>query len=420
MKSIASQNRNGLLLFPVLLVFFLIIGLMALNIMPLEIQAAEKELRMGVVTSFKMECGRATLKAAQMATEEINAQGGILGRKIKLLSADTESNPEKGIMALKRLVEKDKVDILMGGAVSGIVLAQMDYLKNYNKIFLSVGVSSPLIAKKVTENYDKYKYEFRATINALGMCKAIVEDELALLVKSGYKKFAILREDAAWNRGLVKYLQKGVPKIEGTIVSVVDFDPGTIDFAPIFSKVASSKADVAIPLLAHTDTITLYKQWYEIKAPFRMVGFNNPGLDANYWEKTGGACLSEVNCAWGAILRAVITPKSIPFFDNYLKKFGEPPHGCSPTAYDAVYILADAAQRAKSFKTGVLIKALEATDYVGATGRFVFNKKTHDAIFGPAEYCPFLITQWQKGGKFEIIYPKELATAEFQNPPWLK
>jgi len=420
MKRIIFRKQKRLFVFPVLLTFSLIIGLTAFGIIPLEIQAAEKEFKIGVVTSFKMECGKATLQAAQMAAEEINAQGGILGRKIKILSADSESKTEKGIMAMKRLVEKDKVDILLGGAMSGITLAQMDYLKNYNIIYLSTGVSSPLIAKKVAENYDKYKYQFRTTINALAMCKAIVEDELALLVKRGHKRFAILREDAAWNRGLVKYLQKGVPKIGGTIVTVVDFDPKTIDFAPIFAKITASKADVAIPLFAHTDTITLYKQYHEMKAPFRMVGFNNPGMDAEYWEKTGGACLSEVNVGFGPILRAVITPKSIPFFDRYSKTFGDAPHGCATTSYDAVYILADAAERAKSFETNALIKALEATDYVGATGRFVFNKKTHDAIFGSIEYVPFLITQWQEGGKFEVLLPKEIATSEYQDPPWLK
>lgn len=419
MKTSVSQNRNSQLLRLTLFVF-LIIGWMVCSVLPSNTDAIEKELRIGIVTSFKMECGKATLKATQMAAEEINAQGGILGRKIKILYADTESNTEKGIMALKRLVEKDKVDILLGGAMSGITLAQMEYLKNYNIIYLSVGVSSPLIAKKVAKNYDKYKYQFRTTINALAMCKAIVEDELALLVKRGHKKFAILREDAAWNRGLVKYLQKGVPKLGATIVTVVDFDPKTIDFAPIFSKITASKADVAIPLLAHTDTITLYKQYHEMKAPFRMAGFNNPGVNAKYWEKTGGACLSEVNIGFGPVLRAVITPESIPFFDKYSKKFEDAPHSCAATSYDTVYILADAAERAKSFETDALIKALEATDYVGVTGRYVFNKKTHDAIFGSIEYIPFLISQWQEGGKYEVLLPKELATSEYQDPPWLK
>ncbi len=420
MQRIASQLKKGTRLLPVLLAFSVMIGWTALDSSTSEVQASGKEIKIGVLTSSKMECGTSTLNAAKMAVEEINAQGGVLGRKLKIIFGNTESNPEKGIMALKRLVEKEKADILMGGASSGVVLAMMDYLQNYNKVFLSSGPSSPSIAGKVSKNYDKYKYQFRPFVNAIDICKGMVDDELGMLVKRGYTKFAIFREDAAWNRGLVKYMQKFVPKIGGTIVSIVDFDPATIDFAPVFSKVAASKADVAVPLIAHTDTITLYKQWYETKAPFRMAGINNPGMNAKYWEKTGGACLSEVNISWGVILRAKITPKSIPFFDKYSNEFDIPPHACASTSYDAVYIFADAAERAKSIETDALIKALEATDYVGATGRLVFKKKTHDAIFGSAEYCPLTVTQWQEGGKFEILLPEKFATSEFKNPPWLK
>jgi branched-chain amino acid transport system substrate-binding protein len=414
------KSKKSFYKFPVLVAFSLGIALLFSVTVKSELQAAEDVYKIGVVTSFKMECGTATLKAAEMAAEEINAQGGILGRKIKIFSGNSESDPEKGIMALKRLVEKDKVHILLGGASSGVVLAQMDYLKNYNIIYLAVGPSSPLIAKKVAQNYDKYKYEFRPFVNALDVCKALVGDELSMLVKRGYKKFAILREDAAWNRGLVKYIKGNLPKVGGELVTVVDFDTKTIDFAPVFSKITASKVDVAIPIVAHSDTITLYKQWHGMKPPFRMVGINNPGMNAKYWEQTGGACESEVNVTWGVILRAKITPKSIPFFDEYSKKYNEAPHACGSTAYDAVYILANAAERAKSAETDDLIKALEDTNYVGSSGRFVFDKKTHDAIFGSVEYCPLLVTQWQEGGKFQILLPKEIATSEYQDPPWLK
>ncbi|MBU0513667.1 MAG: ABC transporter substrate-binding protein [Proteobacteria bacterium] len=381
--------------------------------------AAKREFRIGLLTSLKMECGRATINAVKMAIAEVNAKGGVLGRKLKLFIADTESSPEKGITGLKRLVEKDKVHVLIGGASSGVVLACMDYLKRYNKVFMSTGVSSPLIAKKVAKNYGRYKYEFRTTINAINLAKSIIFDELALLVKLGYKRFAVLAEDAAWNRGLVGFLKKVLPKVGGQVVAVVRFDPQTADFAPVFSKIAASKAQVAIPLLAHTNTISLYKQWSSMKAPFRMAGFNNPGLHAEYWKKTGGACLSEVNVAWGALIRAKITRKTIPFFDAYVRQFKTTPHGCASTAYDGLWVLSNAARRAKSIKTGALIKALERTDYTGTAGRVVFDKKTHDALYSP-KYIPFLITQWQAGGRWVILWPKGFATSKFVNPPWLK
>ena len=90
------------------------------------------------------------------------------------------------------------------------------------------------------------------------------------------------------------------------------------------------------------------------------------------------------------------------------------------TNYDGIYILAEAIHRAKSVETGALVKALEEIDYVGVCGRYVFKKKNHDAIYGDVNYVPFLITQWQEGGKFEVLWPDKLATGKFQNPPWLK
>lgn len=420
MKRIIFQKQKRLFVFPVLLTFSLIIGLTAFGIISSEIQAAEKEFRIGISTSFKMEAGSAMINGAQIAAEEINAKGGILGRQIKLLSADTESNPEKGITALKRLVEKDKVHILMGAGMSGVLLAQMDFLDQYNIIFMNTGASSPLIAKKVAQNYEKYKYQFRTPFNAMALAKAVCEDEIGYFLKLGYKKFAVLAEDAAWNRGLVGYLKKSIQKLGGTVTTVVTYDTNTIDFAPIFSKIASSGAEFAITLLAHTDTITLFKQWYEMKAPFRMGGFNNPGMFAEYWKRTGGACIFEVNVGMGAVLRAAITNKTIPFFDKYVKKFGSAPHGCAGLTYDGMYIIADAARRANSIETGALIKALEETNYIGTLGRIVFDKKTHDPKYGLVEYIPFLITQWQEGGKFVVLWPERFATAKFVNPPWLK
>jgi branched-chain amino acid transport system substrate-binding protein len=287
-------------------------------------------------------------------------------------------------------------------------------------VFMNTGASSPLIAKKLADNYEKYKYQFRNTINSATMAKALCEDEIGFFIKMGYKKFAILAEDAAWNRGLVDYLKKSIPQLGGTVTIAINYDTATVDFSPIFSQIASSGAEFAVPLFAHTDTIALYKQWYEMKAPFRMGGFSNPGMHADYWKKTGGACISEVNIAWGPVVRANITPKSIPWFDNYMKKFGYSPHGVATTNYDGIYILADAIQRAKSIETAALINALGQTDYVGVCGRYVFDKKTHDAIYGDVNYVPFLITQWQEGGKFVVLWPEKLANGKFQNPPWLK
>lgn len=420
MKILLFDRHRSKHLFPSVSFFVLVIAAwLIFSIVPGSIMAADNEFRVGILTTFKLEAGDGHIKAVEMAVEEINAKGGILGKQVKVFKADDEGIPEKGIMALKRLVEKDRVHFLIGGAMSGVVLASMEYLKSYDVIFMNAGSSAPVISEQIVKDYDKYKYQFRITMNAINIANAIVQDGLAPMIGRGYKRFAILAEDAAWNRGLVAFLQQSVPKIGGTIVTVVNFDPKTTDFAPVFFKIDPKKVDVAITLFAHTNTIILYKQWYETKAPFRMVGFNNAGCEATYWQKTGGACLSEANMCTGATIRANITPKSIPFHDGYLKKYGAPPQVCASIAYDGMYSIAEAAKLAKSFDTTALIKALEEVDFQGAGGRVVFDKKTHDAKYSP-DHLPVIITQWQKDGKWVILAPKKYATGEFVNPPWLK
>lgn len=419
MKFLLSRKHNSKSLLISVPFFVLVIATwLIFSIVPASIMAADNEIRIGVLTTFKLEVGDGHIKAVELAAEEINAKGGVLGKKVKVFKADDEGTPEKGITALKRLVEKDHVHFLIGGAVSGVVLASMEYLKSYNVIFMNAGSSAPLISDKIKEDYDKYKYQFRITMNAYLLANAIVQDALVTAIDNGYKRFAILAEDAAWNRGLVAFLEKSIPQVGGKLVRVINFDPKTTDFAPIFYQIDPKEVDVAIPLLAHTNTLILYKQWYETKAPFRMVGFNNAGCDAMYWQKTGGACFSETNMCTGATIRAAITPRSIPFHDSYKKRFGVPPQVCASIAYDGVYTLIEAVKMTKSLKTEDVIKALEKLDFQGAGGRVVFDEK-HDAKYGQ-DYLPVIITQWHEGGNWVIVAPKKYATGKFISPPWLK
>ena len=294
----------------------------------------------------------------------------------------------------------------------------MDYLQRYNKVFISTGVSSPEIGEKVSKDFQRYKYQFRTVFNAADLAKFIVFGELAFMVKQGYTDFALLAEDAAWNRGLSGFIDKSLPEVGGKVVTTVPFDPQTKDFAPILSKIIASKAQVAIPLLAHTNVSVLFKQWNAMKAPFRMAGYNNSGLSEETWAITGGSCAFEVNVVYGSVIRTEITPKTIPFFDAYKERFKTSPHGCCSSSYDAVMVLADAISRAQSDETEPLIRALAQTDHVGILGRIVFDEKTHDAKFTP-EYIPFLATQWHENGKRVVLWPEKFATGRYEDPPWL-
>ena len=166
-------------------------------------------VKMGVLAPVQMPVGHGIMNAAKLAAEEINASGGILGKKIELVFGDTESKPEKGVTAMKKLVLEDKVDVLVGEYSSGVALAIQPFLAGYKIVFLSTGVASPDLTHNVKKDYAKNKYYFRDMVNAdrqtqwaFKFLKEFVNGTL------GYKKFAILAENAKWTEDYAPNLKK--------------------------------------------------------------------------------------------------------------------------------------------------------------------------------------------------------------------
>ncbi len=109
-------------------------------------------------TAVQLQVGRDTQDAIKIAMDEINAKGGVLGRKLEMTVADETENPETGISAIKKLTADEKADVLIGGYTSGVTLAQLPHISTAKTIYLGVGAASPAITAKVKQDYDKYKY----------------------------------------------------------------------------------------------------------------------------------------------------------------------------------------------------------------------------------------------------------------------
>ena len=166
-------------------------------------------VKMGILAPVQMPVGHGIMNAAKLAAEEINAAGGIHGKKIELVFGDTESKPEKGVTAMKKLVLEDKVDVLIGEYNSGVALAIQPFLAGYKIVFVSTGVASPDLTNNVKKDYAKNKYYFRDMINAdrqskwaFKFLKEFVNGTM------GYKRFAILAENAKWTEDYAPNLKK--------------------------------------------------------------------------------------------------------------------------------------------------------------------------------------------------------------------
>lgn len=379
--------------------------------------AQQGPIKIGVPTSVQLQVGRDTQNAIKMAIEDINSKGGLVGRKLEMVAADETENPEQGIAAIKKLTADDKVDVLIGGYTSGVTLAQLPHISNAKTIYLGVGAASPAITAKVKADYDNYKYIFRVSpIHAGHQARALVDFINGKLKgEMGLKKIAIVGENAKWVQDLVPILKKGAVE-GGTEVPMAEFfDTSTSDFSPLFAKVKASGAQYLIVILSHASSDIFVKQWHDAQVPIPIGGIDVKSQDADFFTRVSGKALSETVGLFAT--RAELTPKTIPFWDEFVKRFGTAPVYTGVGAYDAIYVYAEAVKRANSVDPNAVIKELEKTDYVGIAGKIQFDE-VHDVKTGPG-LQNLLFAQWQKDGARIVVWPKASETGKMIPPPWM-
>ncbi|MCM5570983.1 ABC transporter substrate-binding protein [Burkholderiaceae bacterium FT117] len=380
--------------------------------------AQDKPIRIGVPTAVQLQVGRDTQEAVQMAIDDINAKGGVLGRKLEMVPADETEKPEAGINAIKKLTAEEKVDVMIGGYTSGVTLAQLPHIARSKTIYLGVGAASPAITQRVKKDYDEYKYIFRVgpihsghqAKQVSGFISGFVVGEL------GRKKVAIVGENAKWVQDLVPILKKSATEGGADVRFTELFDTQTSDFSPLFSKVRDSGAEFMVVILSHASSDIFAKQWHDSQMPMPYGGIDVKSMDGDFCERIGGKSVSEI--AANFAVRAPITPKTEAFFDEFKKRTNRTSVYTGFFANDSVYIYANAVKAAGTTDPEKVIKELEKTSYVGVTGLIEFDD-SHDVKAG-GKHPNLLFAQWRPGCTREVVYPKELRTAEPILPAWVK
>src|ERR1700693_5393056 len=138
-----------------------------------------KPIRIGVNTAIQLQVGRDGMDGVKMAIDELNEQGGVLGRKFEMIAADegeaANEGPKVGIAAINKLTSEDHVDVRIAGYDSGVTLAELPHIARAKTIFLGIGSASPAIQQKVKDDYEHYKYIFRVNpINSARQGQALI------------------------------------------------------------------------------------------------------------------------------------------------------------------------------------------------------------------------------------------------------
>jgi branched-chain amino acid transport system substrate-binding protein len=379
--------------------------------------AEEKPLIIGATAAIQLQVGRDTVDALQLGIDEINAKGGVLGRKLALAVEDETMDPQQGVAAVKKLTTDDHVDVLIGGYSSGVTLAQEPHIADAKTIWMGVGAASPAITDFVGKNYNRYKYVFRVNpINAVrqgeqvaGFVNSNVKGEF------GYDTIAIVGENAKWVQDLAPVLKENVEK-GGVKVAMLDlFDPDMSDFSPLLSKVKESGAQYLVVILSHANSDVFVKQWYDAKFPMPIGGIDVKSQDPDFFTRIGGKSVSETGGM--TFFAAPLTPKTMPFWNAFKDRYQRLPVYTAPGAYDALHIYVEAVERAGTTDAEKVIPELEKTKYMGTQGTYVFDEH-HDVLPGP-DLLNLIFVQWQPDGNRAIVWPKELAGGKMILPPWV-
>jgi branched-chain amino acid transport system substrate-binding protein len=281
------------------------------------------------------------------------------------------------------------------------------------KIFLSTGTASPLLSDNVLKDYAKYKYYFRTFLNANQMAEQMQLQLTDMMSTTKREKVAIIAETAVWVEPIVTALKQS---LGNRLVALERVSTNAKDLSVELSRVQSSKAQIVFVILAADAGLPFARQWADRQIPALITGYTVMAQSDRFWEQTEGR--AQAFMTWKHGVRAPISPKTIPYWDRFTRKYGHVPGAYTNFAtYDGVFILVDAIRRAGSLDSDALVKALEATDHVGVSGRIKFSKR-HDPEAGP-DFLPFTYIQWHKG-EMVTVWPPKMQTGEMQMPAWIK
>jgi len=239
--------------------------------------------------------------------------------------ADETENPNRALPRSRSLPPTTRSTFIIGGYTSGVTLAQLPHIANAKTIYLGVGAASPAITAKVKGDYNNYKYIFRVSpINAAHQARALVNFISGKLKgEMNYSKIAIVGENAKWVQDLVPILKKGATDA-GTDVRMAEFfDTSTSDFSPLFAKVKESGAQYLIVILSHASSDIFVKQWHDAQVPIPIGGIDVKSQDADFFTRVDGKANAETVGLFA--IRANLTPKTIPFWDEFVKRYGTDP-----------------------------------------------------------------------------------------------
>jgi len=325
---------------------------------------AKEPVEIGVILSLTGPIGphgQEALHATELAVEEINKSGGVLGRPIKLLVEDGESRPKAGVEASHKLADVNKVPVVLGGWSSGLAYPEAEYLNSVKVVFVTAATTLKL--------RDVGPYVFDVA-DLADQAVALVDFAWADI---GARKFATLSQNNPIGQDRAVVTEKRVGELGGTFVEKMLYTVGAKDFRSDLMRLMAAKPDAILCDIYTGDAIIIQRQLYEMgMKDFSIFYHYNLGAmlgvpDKKLIEGMKGASYTTAG------------PRAADYKKKYREKFGADFNDAwTPPFYDAAWIAAIAINMAKSLDPKEIRNAMWPAAYivqgVSAGGDKGFNR----------------------------------------------
>ena len=414
----------------------------------LSAQAAKDPVIIGYIGSFDTDTGKSTIRGAEIAIEELNAAGGVLGgRPIKLVKADTREDVIEGIKAYEYLAETEKVEFIISGSIDDVSLGWLPRMAEYRIPTLDTWTSYVGIIDMVVNEYDKYKMYFMNVANDFALATLYVDFGKDILAdQMGWKTTVVMQEDTAFGGGVFELVdQMLAPEAGIKIIDHIVYDTNTVDFSPIFNKAVKSKPDF-IYLISSVRSQVPSSQYVKLQVPVPMTGINVAAFGKDFWNDTGQMGGGTSTLSPIPSVGFAMDDRTQAFVDKYEAKYGNSrpifPHFNGFNAYYGIYNAFNAAERAGGFAPlDAWVTEMENEDLkIYKDGklwlRYAFWKPgeieprtqreyTHNIKFDITQPLDdgapsMVVIQWYEDGTTAVVYPDKYKTGEFTVPSWIK
>lgn len=320
----------------------------------------------GSLTGSEATFGKSTDNGIILAVEEINATGGIRGKKVRLITYDDKGEAREAGTAVTRLITKDQVVAVLGEVASGLSLAGAPVCQENGIPMISPSSTNP----KVTQVGDMiFRVCFIDPFQGSVCAKFAREHEGLKAAKA-----AILTDQASpYSVGLQEEFEKAFVALGGTVVSKQTYQGGDQDFSAQLTAIRGEAPDILFVPGYYTDVgnIALQAEKLQLKVP--MLG--GDGWDSSKLGEIAGKAID--GCFYSNhYSHEDPNPRVQEFIRKYNEKHSQTPDGLAALGYDAARILFEAMKRTESLKGADLAAELSKTkDFDGVTGKISINEE---------------------------------------------